>query len=131
YDALLLGLTTERAVLHERADQRVDAMIAAGFLDEVRALYARGYAPSLPALSSLGYRELGESLRGERPLDDAVQATKWATHRFIRRQLTWFRGEPGIQWFEVTRVNVADDVSRLAARWLTAPELAAHVVRSA
>jgi len=131
YDALLMGLTTERAVLHERADRRVDAMMAGGFLDEVGALYARGYAPSLPALSSLGYRELGESSRGERPLDDAVQATKWATHRFIRRQLTWFRGEPGIQWFDVTRANVADDVSRLAARWLTAPELAAHVVRSA
>ena len=131
YGALLLGLTTERAVLHERADRRVDAMIATGFLDEVGALYARGYAPSLPALSSLGYRELGESLRGERSLDDAVQATKWATHRFIRRQLTWFRSEPGIQWFDVTRANVADDVSRLAARWLTALEPAAHVVCSA
>jgi tRNA dimethylallyltransferase len=131
YDALLLGLTAERAILHARADRRVDAMMAAGFLDEVSALYARGYAPSLPALSSLGYREFGESLRGERPLDDAAQATKWATHRFIRRQLTWFRGEPGIQWFDVTRANIAGDVSRLAAHWLMASEPATHVVRSA
>ena len=131
YDALLLGLTAERVVLHEWADRRVDAMMAAGFLDEVGALYAHGYAPDLPALSSLGYRELGESLRGERPLNDAVQAAKWATHRFIRRQLTWFRGEPGIQWFDVTRANVADDVARLSARWLALPASATQAVRSA
>ncbi len=131
YDALLLGLTAERAILHERADRRVDAMMEAGFLDEVGALYARGYAPSLPALSSLGYREFGESVRGERTLDDAAQATKWATHRFIRRQLTWFRGEPGIQWFDVTRANVAGDVSRLAAHWLAPQAPATRAVRSA
>jgi tRNA dimethylallyltransferase len=101
YDALLLGLTGPTALLYERADHRVDAMMAQGFLDEVAGLYARGYGPELPALSSLGYRELGEYLCGSRTLADAVQATKYATHRFIRRQLTWFRREPGIRWLDV------------------------------
>jgi tRNA dimethylallyltransferase len=101
YDALLLGLTGPTALLYERADRRVDAMMAQGFLDEVAGLYARGYGPELPALSSLGYRELGEHLDGSRTLADAVQATKYATHRFIRRQLTWFRREPGIRWLDV------------------------------
>jgi len=129
YDALIIGLTADRAVLHERADRRVDAMMAEGFLDEVRGLYTRGYAPDLPALSSLGYRELGEHLRGRVSCDDATQATKWATHRFIRRQLTWFRREPDIRWFDITEESVADEAMRLVERWLSAPT--ARAVRSA
>jgi tRNA dimethylallyltransferase len=97
----MLGLSGPSALLYERADRRVEAMMARGFLDEVADLYARGYSPDLPALASLGYRELGEHLRGLRNLDDAVQATKYATHRFIRRQLTWFRREPGIHWLDI------------------------------
>ena len=106
YDALVLGLTADRALLYERADRRVEAMMAAGFLDEVAALYARGYSSDLPALSGLGYRQLGEHLRGVHTLDDAIQATKLATHGFIRRQLTWFRREPGIRWLD----SAQDDV---------------------
>ncbi len=121
YDAFVVGLTADRAVLHERADRRVAVMMADGFLDEVRGLYARGYAPTLPALSSLGYRELGESLRGLASLADAVQATKVATHRFIRRQLTWFRREPTIHWFDITDRDAAGETARLCARWLSVP----------
>jgi len=145
YDALIIGLTADRAALHERADRRVDAMMAEGFLDEVRSLYARGYAPDLPALSSLGYRELGEFLAEEQTgaarsraqagtgaptLEGAAQATKWATHRFIRRQLTWFRREPTIQWLDITAGRVADEAARLCARWLS-PSAPARTVASA
>ena len=121
HDALLLGLTGPRAALHERADRRVDAMMAAGFADEVAALYARGYGPELPALSGLGYREIGAALRGLCSMEEAVQVTKFATHRFIRRQLTWFRREPGIHWFDVTDGDAAARALELAKRWLAAP----------
>jgi len=118
YDALVVGLTAERAILHARADRRVDAMMAEGFLEEVAALYARGYNSDLPSLSSLGYRELGESVRGERPLAEAVQDTKYATHRLIRRQLTWFRREPGLRWVDITERNLSGRISDMVDRWL-------------
>jgi len=118
YDICLIGLTAERALLHARADRRVDAMLAAGFPDEVAALYARGYRPDLPALSALGYRELGEYARGLRPLDDAVQATRWATHRFIRRQLTWFRREQDLHWLDITESNLMTRALATIEPWL-------------
>jgi tRNA dimethylallyltransferase len=128
YDALVLGLTADRALLYERADRRVDAMMAAGFLDEVAALYARGYRPDLPALSGLGYRQLGEHLRGIRALDDAVQATKLATHGFIRRQLTWFRREPGIHWLDIAHGDVVAQAIVQVEQWLAVPVAAGRTV---
>jgi tRNA dimethylallyltransferase len=128
YDALVLGLTADRALLYERADRRVDAMMAAGFLDEVAALYARGYSSDLPALSGLGYRQLGEHLRGAHALDDAVQATKLATHGFIRRQLTWFRREPGIHWLDIAHGDVVAQAIVQAEQWLAAPMAAGRAV---
>jgi tRNA dimethylallyltransferase len=100
YDALLFGLTTERSRLYAWADARVDAMLAAGLLDEVRALVAHGYAWDLPAMSSLGYRELGAYLRGEAPQEAAVERMKLATHAYIRRQLTWFHPDHRIRWLD-------------------------------
>ena len=128
YAALVLGLTADRALLYERADRRVDAMMAAGFLDEVVALYARGYSSDLPALSGLGYRQLGEHLRGAHALDDAVQATKLATHGFIRRQLTWFRREPGIHWLDIAHGDVVAQAIVQAEQWLAAPMAAGRAV---
>jgi tRNA dimethylallyltransferase len=128
YDALVLGLTADRALLYERADRRVDAMMAAGFLDEVAALYARDYSPALPALSSLGYRQLGEHLRGARTLDDAVQATKRATHGFMRRQLTWFRREPGIHWLDIAHDDVVAQAIVPAEQWLAVPVAAGRAI---
>ncbi len=118
YDTCLIGLTAERALLHARADRRVDAMVMAGFPDEMAALYGRGYRPDLPALSALGYRELGEYVRGLRPLDDAVQATRWATHRFIRRQLTWFRREQDLHWLDITDGDLAARALATIEPWL-------------
>lgn len=86
-----LGLTMDREQLYQRADQRLDAMIAAGFLDEVRSLLARGYARELSAMSGIGYAQLAAHLQGEIPLAQALHDTRTLTHDFIRRQYTWFR----------------------------------------
>jgi tRNA dimethylallyltransferase len=95
---VLLGVDVPRAELYRRIDERCKAMVAAGLVDEVRSLYARGYDPSLPPLQSLGYREIGAYVRGEASLDEALCAMARATRRFAKRQLTWFRREPVALW---------------------------------
>lgn len=102
YNLLLLGTTTERQRLYAWADARVDAMLAAGLLDEIHALLARGYTWELPAMSSLGYRELGAYIRGEVRQEAAVERTKLDTHAYIRRQLTWFRPDMRIRWLDAS-----------------------------
>ncbi len=106
FAALIIGLTTERAELYRRIDLRIDRMIEQGLVDEVRALVNRGYDLSLPAMSSLGYKQIGMFLKGELTLAAAIQQIKFATHRFVRQQYNWFRlSDSRIQWFDV-----ADDV---------------------
>ncbi len=107
FDVRRLGLTLPRDELYRRVDARVDEMIARGWLDEMRGLAAK-YDRALPALSSLGYPQLGAVLRGELTLADATQEIKYHTHRFIRHQYAWFRpADPRLTWFEAGRVNSA------------------------
>ncbi len=103
-----LGLTLPRDELYRRVDARIDEMIARGWLDEVRALAAK-YDWRLPALSSLGYPQMGAVLRGEMTLDDAAREIKHHTHRFIRHQYAWFRpGDPHIEWFDLAQAEPSD-----------------------
>jgi tRNA dimethylallyltransferase len=96
--AVWIGLRRERAELHERIDRRVRAMLQAGWLDEVRVLRSMGFAFDLPALSATGYGALAAVLRGEMDLDQAVERIQIDTHAFARRQETWLRAEPRMQW---------------------------------
>jgi tRNA dimethylallyltransferase len=97
-----IGLTFEdRAELYDRADRRINNMLEAGLLDEVRNLAEAGYTWDLPAMSGLGYLQMGYYLRNEMSLDEAVQELKRSTRTFIRRQYTWFRKHnPQTHWFE-------------------------------
>jgi tRNA dimethylallyltransferase len=105
-----IGLTLPRAELYRRVDARVDEMIARGWLDEVRTL-AEKYDRALPALSSLGYPQMGAVLRGEMSIDVAAQVIKHHTHRFIRHQYAWFRpSDPRLAWFDAAHVTAADVV---------------------
>lgn len=100
YDLLLLGITRPRPELYARVDARIDAMIAAGLVDEVRGLLAQGYSPTLPALSAIGYREIIPYLKGEISLDESVIQIKRDTRVFVRRQANWFKlDDPAIHWF--------------------------------
>ena len=101
YDAMVVGLTMERAALYARIDARVDAQIAAGWLDEVRGLRERGYGFEHAAMSGLGYGELMRHLDGDMSLEDAVQRIKYRTHRYARQQHNWFRlGDERIRWLD-------------------------------
>ena len=101
YDAMVVGLTMERSALYKRIDARIDAQMAAGWLDEVRGLRERGYGLEHAALSGLGYGELMRHLDGEMALDEAVQRIKYRTHRYARQQYAWFRlGDERIRWLD-------------------------------
>jgi tRNA dimethylallyltransferase len=118
YHLLRIGLTMERAELYRRIDARIDAMMAAGLVDEVRGLVARGYSYDLPSMSGLGYQQIGEYLRGEVDLAEAVRRIKSHTRRFVRHQYTWFRlDDMSIRWFEATP-SVVEQVLDTVRRFL-------------
>ncbi|MCX2473705.1 tRNA (adenosine(37)-N6)-dimethylallyltransferase MiaA [Pedobacter sp. MC2016-05] len=92
-----IGLNTDRAILYDRINQRVDQMIANGLVEEVKSLWSfRKYN----ALNTVGYSEIFDYLDGKIELDDAINAIKQNTRRFAKRQLTWFRRDEEIKWFE-------------------------------
>jgi len=102
YQYLIIGLTAERKVLYSIIDDRVEKMIGAGLVDEVKNLLDRGYGPWLPSMSSLGYREIATYLKGGITLSDAIEKIKFGTHRFARGQYAWFRlSDPRIVWFDI------------------------------
>ncbi len=102
YQITTYGLTLERDTLYERADHRVDEMMAAGFLNEVERLLLMGYNRKLASMSGLGYAQLASHILDRVPLADAVSKTKHDTHDFIRRQYTWFKGhDSGILWHNI------------------------------
>jgi tRNA dimethylallyltransferase len=101
YRVLQIGLTMERAALYQRIDRRVDRMIERGLVEEVRGLVEQGYGYELPAMSGLGYRQVGCYLRGEISLEEAIRLIKRDTRRFVRQQSNWFRlDDEGIHWFQ-------------------------------
>ena len=88
-----------RDELYSRLDRRFDVMMDAGLLDEVRSLHARGdLDPDLPSLRTVGYRQLWAHLEGRLTFSEAVAAAKKATRNLAKRQLTWLRSEPALEW---------------------------------
>jgi len=101
YQIVQIGLTMPRELLYQRVDWRIDKMMELGLLAEVRRLAEAGYGWEQPAMMGLGYQQLGQYLRGEISLDEAVALIKKETRRFIRQQYNWFRlDDERIHWFE-------------------------------
>jgi tRNA dimethylallyltransferase len=118
YRILTIGLRLERPSLFFRADARLNEMLRAGFVDEVRGLLAAGYDRHLPSFSALGYPQLIAHLLDGVPLADAVDATHAATRAYIKRQMTWFNGhDRGILWQDASVVDAAA-LEGTITRWL-------------
>lgn len=98
YQTLTLGLTLPRELLYARIDQRVEDMIAAGLLEEVRGLLARGYDSDLKAMQALGYRHMANFIQGRLTWDEALRTLKRDHRRYAKRQWTWFNRIAGILW---------------------------------
>lgn len=96
----ILALNPPRAELYERINERTEAHFRAGLVDEVRSLLDRGFSPASNALGAHGYRRVVEYLEGLRDLESAIEQTKLDVRHYAKRQLTWFRHEPGVEWFD-------------------------------
>ncbi len=121
YEVFQVGVTRSRPILYERIDRRVDAMVAAGLVDEVAALVAQGYGFDLPSMTGLGYRQIGQYLAGEVTLDEAVAQVKKGTRRFVQQQYNWFRvDDPRIRWLDPDDIHpsrfIRDILTKIASR---------------
>ena len=114
YHAFVIGLSLPRQVLYERIEKRIDAMIEAGWIDEVQQLLQDGVLPEAQAMKAIGYKELVLYLDGQLSLEAASELIKKRTRHFAKRQMTWFKRMPYIRWYEkddfVTEVELASAV---------------------
>jgi len=118
FNTLIIGLTTEREELYRRIDLRVDEMIKQGLVAEVEGLVNMGYDLDLPAMSGIGYKQIGMFLSGELTLAAAIQQIKFETHRFVRHQYNWFRLEDDrINWFDI-QSKVESGITTLLAKFI-------------
>lgn len=119
YHALVIGVTAPRPELYRRIDARVDDMIAADWAGEVRGLLERGLDASLPSMSSLGYPVMVEHVRDGLALDEAARRIQLLTHRFARRQYTWFKpSDERIRWIDGTKDDHAEAAEALVRKFL-------------
>ena len=101
YNALIYGLTTDRAELYDRINRRTEKMFADGLIDEVKNLLASGVSPKAQAMLGIGYKETVEYLLGGATLDETISKVSQATRNFAKRQLTWYRRMNYIRWLKI------------------------------
>ena len=109
FETISIGLTADRNIIYERINLRVDQMVDSGLLDEVKSLHKYKH---LNALNTVGYKELFKYLDGEWELDFAISEIKKNTRRFAKRQMTWFRKDPTINWFDY-QTSVEDIITAI------------------
>jgi len=103
FDSLIIGLCAPRAELYRRIELRLANMIETGLLAEVEKLQGMGYSATLPALSSIGYRQIWQHLAGDLSLAEAVSAINIESHRLVRQQCNWFKpADRRIHWFDIS-----------------------------
>ncbi|NLM13334.1 MAG: tRNA (adenosine(37)-N6)-dimethylallyltransferase MiaA [Epulopiscium sp.] len=105
YNTAFFCLTMSRETLYQRIDQRVDMMIQAGLVDEVKSLLDKGYSPELVSMQGLGYKELVQYFEDKISLSEAIYIIKRDTRHFAKRQLTWFRRQEDPYWIDVEAMN--------------------------
>ena len=103
YDSLTIGLTAPRAALYAAINRRFAAMLKAGLVEEVRSLIAAGYNPGAAPLNTIGYGEICDYCCGRMSLEAAVEKAQQRSRNLAKRQMTWFRGDKTVEWFEVER----------------------------
>ena len=112
FDSLIIGIKTDRGTLYSKVDARINRMIKEGLVEEVRGLLKK-YRADLPALNSIGYKEIIDYLKGRQTIKEAIQKIKFNTHAYIRRQDTWFKKDKNIKW-----VKNIDQAEKLIKKFL-------------
>jgi tRNA dimethylallyltransferase len=113
YHLITIGLARPRSELYERIDQRIEAMFANGFVDEVKGLLEKGYSPTLPGMSAIGYRECIRVVKGELTEEQAKTEMRRVTRIFVRRQANWFKeSDLHIKWFNPNQGKAVEQVEQ-------------------
>ena len=120
YDYMLFALTMNRERLYKRIEDRVDAMVKRGLVDEVRGLVERGAADALTSRQAIGYKEIIEALEGSLSLESAIELIKQRSRRYAKRQLSWCRGDQRTIWIDM------DSLSLDEARAYVLSQMEAH-----
>ena len=115
YPARIWGLSWPREDLYARIDARVDQMVEAGLVEEVRALVGWGLTADVTAGQAIGYKEILEALSGRVELEEAVELVKRRTRRYAKRQLSWFRHDGRVRWLEMGEVSLEDACERIVS----------------
>lgn len=114
FHLITIGLTRPREELYQRVDERIEKMFADGLLDEVKGLLAKGYSPTLPSMSAIGYRECVSVVQGSMTMEQAKVEMKRLTRIFVRRQANWFKeSDPQIHWFHPDHESTFDEVVKI------------------
>lgn len=116
YDYCMIGLNTERALLYQRINQRVDSMLEEGLLEEARFVYELG---EVQASQGIGYKEFYPYFKGEESLENVVKQLKMNSRRYAKRQLTWFRNRLDAHWFDLLAESSSmEQIDQLIRTWL-------------
>lgn len=124
---VFFGLRVDPVELNARIDARVDAMVEAGLVAEVEGLLAQGFEKALTAQQAIGYKEIVSALQGRITLDRALCDIKTATHRYAKRQRTWFRKDARIQWLDVGKISFEERVDAVVRTFRDAASVVGSV----
>jgi tRNA dimethylallyltransferase len=120
YEYKQFGLNWERKILYENIDRRVDEMIAKGLVEEVKNILGKGYDENLNSLNTVGYKEIIQCLDGVISLEKAIELIKRNTRHYAKRQMTWFRKDKRIKWFDIEKPDDLDIVAEEIAQGINA-----------
>jgi tRNA dimethylallyltransferase len=116
-DALIIGLTADRTILYKRIDKRVEKRVRQGIVEEIKMLIERGYSWEDPGFNTLGYKEWENYFKGEADIEEIIQKWKYGEHSYARRQLTWFKKQKNIRWFNLSLKDYRKRVEESVKKW--------------
>ena len=116
YHALWFGLMRKREALYERINLRVDLMFDQGLVDEVRGLMVQGLGDALTSMQAIGYKEIIDAFEGLISMDEARELIKMRSRRYAKRQLSWFKRDDRIVWFDMDKFSIDEVVEDILRR---------------
>lgn len=119
FDSLMIGLKAPLKFLYQKIDQRVEEHLKLGAEKEIKALLKKGFTWSFPSMTALGYREWQARFEGQATLTDVLTRWQFDEHAYARRQMTWFKKNKKIKWFDISRQGWENRVEKKVAIWYT------------
>lgn len=118
-DVLFVGLSLPYSKLYAIIDARVERRVKQGVVEEIQSLLRNGYGWNLPSMSGLGYRQWKDYIEGKTSKAETIKRWKFDEHAYARRQMTWFKKQTGISWFDPTKPDVEKEIESFVRSWYT------------